>query len=168
MGAHRFDDLARTLATRISRRLAIGSALAVMASVHEVLQPDVALAQAPTPTPLPVCSDPARPGVGCSCTTGAQDPCGPSTLLCCPTVPNAAPGAEGVCTPASVGCNPTGRPPCTGHGCRCGAGTENPCSNGLICCPNNPGASGGPGMCAAPDACGNGPASRAPQALPVA
>lgn len=167
MDAQHFDKLARTLAARMSRRVAFCSALAAAASVHEVLQPDVALAQAPAPTPLPVCSDPARPGVGCSCTTGAQAPCGPSTLLCCPAVPNAAPGAEGVCTPSSVGCNPTGRPSCTGHGCRCDSGTETPCSSNLICCPDNPGTPGGPGMCAAPDACGNGAASGTPQATPI-
>lgn len=62
------------------------------------------------PTPLPVCTDPARPGVGCACATGTQDPCGHTTLLCCPSSAQARPGAPGICVPASVGCNPLGPP----------------------------------------------------------
>lgn len=62
------------------------------------------------PTPLPVCTDPARPGVGCACATGTQDPCGHTTLLCCPSRAQPPPGAAGVCVPASVGCNPLGPP----------------------------------------------------------
>ena len=59
----------------------------------------------------PVCTDPSRPGVGCACTTGTQNPCGDTTLLCCASDANAAPGAPGTCTPSSVGCNPLGPTP---------------------------------------------------------
>lgn len=148
MDAHRFDALVRSMAGRISRRTAMRSLATTAGAVSGLHLAGPALAQVTTPTPLPVCTDPARPGVGCSCITGTQDPCGHGTLLCCATVPNAAPGAAGVCTPASVGCNPTGSPPCTGHGCRCNGGTAEACANTLICCPDNPGVPGGPGRCA--------------------
>lgn len=151
MNASRFDTFTRTLVGRHSRRATLSAAGAAI--VAALSRRSGGYAQEPTPTPLPVCTDPSRPGVGCSCITGTQDPCGPGTLLCCATVPNAAPGAEGVCTPSSVGCNPTGRPTCTGRGCRCNAGTENPCSNNLVCCQDNPGLPGGPGRCAAASKC---------------
>ena len=157
MNPTRFDHLARSLAAKMSRRIAvagvIGTAATAGTTISGLPQVEPASAQALTPTPLPVCTDPARPGVGCSCLTGTKDPCGPSTLLCCATVPNAAPGADGVCTPSSVGCNPTARPTCTGHCCRCHAGTANACSNGLICCQDNPGVPGGPGRCVAESRC---------------
>ena len=114
MDPRHFDTFARSLTSQHSRRATLSAVAAGLVATFG--RKATSFAQAPTPTPLPVCTDPSRPGVGCSCSTGTQDPCGPSTLLCCPTVPNAAPGAEGVCTPASVGCNPTGRPTCTGHG----------------------------------------------------
>jgi hypothetical protein len=159
MDAERFDAFARSLAGRLSRRAAMQRAGAtgiagLFAAVG--LQPGgAALAQEMTPTPLPVCTDPSRPGVGCDCTTGVEDACGPTTLLCCATEPNAAPGSPGVCTPSSVGCNPRGPLPasCTGHGCRCDAGTENACDDPLVCCPDDPGLPGGPGKCVRQERC---------------
>jgi hypothetical protein len=126
-----------------------------------------ATAAAPTATALPVCTDPSRPGVGCACTTGTQNPCGDTTLVCCANDPNAAPGAPGTCTPASVGCDPQGPTPtpepdptpCTDIGCPCTAGVEGTCDDGLVCCQsqmNGPAEPGGSGMCAAADACGDG------------
>ncbi|HEX5499577.1 MAG TPA: hypothetical protein VFX03_10135, partial [Thermomicrobiales bacterium] len=49
-----------------------------------------------------------------------------------------------------------GAPPCTGVGCECMAGVEGACDAGLVCCQSqmNGGMPGGPGQCAAPDACG--------------
>jgi hypothetical protein len=134
-----------------------------------------ATAAAPTPTPLPVCTDPSRPGVGCACATGTQNPCGDTTLVCCANDSNAAPGAPGTCTPSEVGCEPQGPTPtaepsptpCTGIGCPCTAGVEGTCDDGLVCCQSQMGGDnvpGGPGMCAAPDACGDGDG---PGATPV-
>lgn len=51
----------------------------------------------------------------------------------------------------------TGCPLYTGHGY----------SIDLLCCQGNPGVSGEPSHCAAPDARGNGSANDAPQATPV-
>jgi hypothetical protein len=117
---------------------------------------------APTATALPVCTDPSRPGVGCTCTTGTQNPCGDTTLVCCAEA-GAAPGAPGVCTPSSVGCDaadPTPAPtPCTDVGCPCTSGVEGTCADGLVCCQSQMGGDnvpGGPGMCATPDGCGDG------------
>jgi hypothetical protein len=118
----------------------------------------------PTPTQLPVCSDPARPGVGCPCTTGTEDACGNTTLLCCANDGSAARGAPGTCTPSSVGCNPLGPsptpttppsppPPCRGHGCRCNGGVSGECDDPLVCCPDNPGLPGGPGRCVRQERC---------------
>jgi hypothetical protein len=137
-----------------------------------------ATAAAPTATALPVCTDPSRPGVGCACSTGTQNPCGDTTLVCCANDPNAAPGAPGTCTPSSVGCQPLGPTPtlepsptpptpCTGIGCPCTAGVEGTCDAGLVCCQSQMGGDnvpGGPGMCAAADACGDG---GAPDASPA-
>ena len=48
--------------------------------------------------------------------------------------------------------------PCTGVGCEFTAGVEGSCSEGLVCCQSQMNAGdnvpGGPGMCAAADACG--------------
>jgi hypothetical protein len=155
LDAHRLDALTRSLTDRLSRRLALRGVFATTLASAGLLPGNLRSvhAQAPSPTPLPVCTDPSRPGVGCPCTTGTQDPCSDTTLLCCAAA-NAAPGASGICTPASVGCNPTGNPTtCTGHGCRCDGGTENACDSGLICCPDNPGVDGGPGHCARESHC---------------
>jgi hypothetical protein len=111
---------------------------------------------APTATSTPqICTDPDRPGVGCPCTTGTENPCGDNTLLCCAT--GNLPGGPGVCTPSSVGCDPMGPtptptqtttpPPCAGEGCPCHTGTENPCGGDLVCCPHDPGTPGGLGSC---------------------
>jgi hypothetical protein len=128
-----------------------------------------ATAAAPTATALPVCTDPGRPGVGCACTTGTQNPCGDTTLVCCAAA-GAAPGAPGTCTPSSVGCQPQGPTPtpapsptpCTGIGCPCNGGVQGPCDDGLVCCQSQMGGGdvpGGPGQCAAQDACGDGGAA---------
>lgn len=54
---------------------------------------------------------------------------------------------------------PTAVPtPCTGIGCPCNGGVQNACDDGLVCCQsqmNGGPMPGGPGMCAAPDACGD-------------
>ncbi len=154
MDAERFDAFARSLSGRLTRRIALRSASAgALAGVFSVARGAV-FAQAPTPTPLPVCTDPSRPGVGCPCTTGTQQPCGDNTLQCCANDANAAPGAPGICTPSSVGCNPLGpSSSCTSQGCRCDGGTEDACDADLICCPDNPGIAGGPGRCVRPQHC---------------
>jgi hypothetical protein len=54
--------------------------------------------------------------------------------------------------------------PCTGIGCPCNGGVENACDEGLVCCQsqmNGGPVPGGPGMCAAEDACGDGDATPA-------
>ncbi len=144
MDAERFDTLARSLAGRLSRRVALrrGSA-GIAASALALLGAQWGRA---APRRQEVCTDPSRPGVGCDCTTGTDNPCGDTTLLCCANDANAAPGAPGTCTPSSVGCNPLG-PPCTGHGCRCNGGVQGACDDSLVCCPDNPGVAGGPGRC---------------------
>lgn len=106
---------------------------------------------------MPVCTDPARPGVGCACDSGTEHPCGDSTLICCQTDPDGPPGAPGICTPSSVGCDPLGPPAdCTGRGCRCDAGKENVCDADLVCCPDHPGVAGGPGRCTSDAHCNAG------------
>lgn len=158
MDAERFDAFARSLASRLSRRVALRGAVAsgvasFFAGAREVAPR--AAAQEVTPTPLPVCSDPARPGVGCACVTGVDDACGPTTLLCCPTDPTAPPGSRGICTPGSVGCNPRGplSPTCIERGCRCDGSVEGACADGLVCCSDDPAVPYGPGHCVRRDAC---------------
>ena len=114
----------------------------------------------PAPTRLPVCTDPARPGVGCACSTGTENPCGDTTLLCCADDADGPPGGPGTCTPSSIGCQPLGptatpdpTPPCSGQGCRCNGGVQGACDDALICCPDNPGLPGGPGRCVPGDQC---------------
>src|SRR3954471_7769915 len=105
MDATRFDAFARSLAGRVSRRAAIRSSSAAGVAGLFVAGTRLgrpATAQEPAPTPLPVCTDPDRPGVGCACTLGTNDACGPTTLLCCPNDVNSAPGSPGTCTPSSV------------------------------------------------------------------
>jgi hypothetical protein len=49
--------------------------------------------------------------------------------------------------------------PCTGIGCPCNGGVQDACDDGLVCCQsqmNGGPMPGGPGMCAAEDACGDG------------
>jgi hypothetical protein len=155
MDAARFDAFARSLAGRLSRRVALrGASASVLAGLLGIANRP-ALAQ--TPTPLPVCADPSRPGVGCTCHTGTQDPCGDTTLVCCKNDPDGPPGSPGTCTPSSVGCNQMGPPSdCTTHGCRCNGGVQNACDDGLICCPDNPGLAGGPGRCVQEVHCNQG------------
>lgn len=155
MDAECFDAFARSLAGRLSRRVALrGASASALAGLLGIAN-HPALAQ--TPTPLPVCTDPSRPGVGCACHTGTQDPCGDTTLVCCKNDPDGPPGSPGTCTPSSVGCNPLGPPSdCTEHGCRCNGGVQNACDDGLICCPDNPGLAGGPGRCVQEVHCNQG------------
>jgi hypothetical protein len=154
MDAMRFDAFARSLAGRVSRRAALRGGGAVgMASLFAAGMGfgRPALAQ---DTSLPVCTDPSRPGVGCACATGTLNPCGDTTLLCCASETNAAPGAPGTRTPSSVGCSPLGPgQPCTTRGCRCQGGTQDACDAGLTCCPDNPGLVGGPGHCVRQNRC---------------
>src|SRR5436190_23638906 len=132
MDATRFDAFARSLAGRVSRRAALRdggvAGLVGLLTAGTVFRRPV-VAQETTPTPLPVCTDPDRPGVGCACTTGTNDACGPTTLLCCPSDVNGAPGSPGTCTPSSVGCNPRGplSPTCIARGCRCDSGAQSAC-----------------------------------------
>ena len=162
MDGEQFDAFARFLARRWSRRVALrgaaASALAGVVATGRGGPHSATLAQSSSPTPLPVCTDPARPGVGCACTTGTEDACGPTTLLCCANDPDAAPGSPGTCTPSSVGCNPRGpqTPACVERGCRCESGTENACDDGLICCPDNPDLPGSPGRCVRREHCNAG------------
>jgi hypothetical protein len=83
------------------------------------------------------CTDPSRPIIGCSCTTGTLNPCGDSTAVCCAT--SDVPGGPGICTSASVGCEPLGD--------ECVTGTEDACPDDFECCalPGSP--PGGDGIC---------------------
>ena len=153
MDGEQFDCLARALGDRQSRRAALRrSGAGIAASVFAMLGLSTGRA---APRVQEVCTDPSRPGVGCDCTTGTQDPCGDTTLLCCANDPNGPPGGPGTCTPSSVGCDPLGPPsaPCTSRGCRCNGGVQGSCDDGLTCCPDNPGLPGGPGRCVRQDAC---------------
>jgi hypothetical protein len=119
------------------------------------------------------CTDPSRPPIGCPCTTGTDDACGDTTLLCCPTTNE--PGGPGICTSGMVGCNPLGchqpgesceingdccqgqcsdegvcyctDPDRPGIGCSCTTGTENPCGDTTLVCCATSNAPGGPGIC---------------------
>src|SRR3712207_2288137 len=100
------DTFARSLAGRRSRRAALrGGGAGIVASLVTALGMRGGRAAV---RGQEVCTDPSRPGVGCACTTGTEDPCGDNTLLCCANDAGAAPGSPGTCTPSSVGCNPTG------------------------------------------------------------
>jgi hypothetical protein len=121
------------------------------------------------------CEDPSRPWIGCSCNSGTESPCGGGTTLCCPSTDE--PGAAGICTSDSVGCNPTGE--CTSdaggscetdadccegscsddgvcycldpaepqRGCACITGTEAPCGSDTLLCCPTTDQPGGPGIC---------------------
>jgi hypothetical protein len=57
--------------------------------------------------------------------------------------------------PTEEPATPTVTPaPCTGEGCDCATGTESPCDEGLVCCPNEGSEPGGPGTCRAEEDCG--------------
>ncbi len=161
MDAERFDAMPRTIAGRISRRVALrGAGAGALSGLLAFGWPGggaQAWAQSATPTSLPICADPSRPGVGRACTTGTEQPCGDTALLCCANDANAAPGSPGTCTPSSIGCNPLGPPSaCTSHGCRCQSGTDDGCDTDLVCCPDNPGLPGGPGRCVKEEHCNTG------------
>jgi hypothetical protein len=153
MDTERFDTIARSLAGRLSRRSALrqgGAGIVAGALAALRVQSGWSASRAQE-----VCTDPSRPGVGCACSMGTQDPCGDNTLLCCANDPNGPPGGPGTCAPSSVGCNPTGPPssPCTSRGCRCNGGVQDNCDDGLSCCADNPGLPGGPGRCVRQDKC---------------
>ena len=76
-------------------------------------------------------------GVGCAATCNWGDAC-PS---CCSNFCNSG----GQCDDLPQGC--------TGAGCGCTTGTQNPCDPGLICCGTS-GVPGGPGVCTAQTDCG--------------
>jgi hypothetical protein len=112
---------------------------------------------------------------GCGCITGTQNPCNSDQLVCCATTDRT--GGPGVCLTSETTCpgttpdeptvtpaaptataaataTATATPPCTGEGCDCATGTQNPCDQGLVCCsddPNNP--PGGSGTCRSEDKC---------------
>jgi len=161
MDGHRFDAIAKQLASRISRRSALrrgGIGLAALG-----FGGGNATGRARAAQDLPICSDPSRPGVGCACATGTQDPCGDTTLVCCKNDPDGPPGGPGTCTPASVGWQPLGpsptaapSSPCSQRGCRCNGGVEGACDDGLTCCPDNSGLPGGPGRCVREGRCNRG------------
>lgn len=65
------------------------------------------------------CEDPSRPWIGCPCDPGSGGGCGGGSEVCCAT------DGGGVCTSASVGCNPTG-------GCTSDPGDE--CATDDDCC----------------------------------
>jgi hypothetical protein len=83
------------------------------------------------------CQDPSRPIIGCSCTTGTQNPCGDSTAICCPTTD--APGGPGICVSDSVGCDPLGD--------ECTTGTLDACPDDFECCAEPGSPPGGDGIC---------------------
>lgn len=122
------------------------------------------------------CENSAEPWLGCSCTTGTEGPCGGGTLLCCAT--GTEPGGPGICTSASVGCDPIGECSAPGESCEetgccelgecsasgfclsCTTGTENPCGSlatefggTWVCCPAAGGAPGSTGTCVEESEC---------------
>lgn len=198
MDGHRFDRISKVLARSTSRRETIkgiagvlgGSAIAVAA-----VKPLAGFAQETGDVPpggecevgsdctsglcsqegICYCEDPARPWIGCSCTTGTEAPCGGGTVICCSE--SSEPGSPGICTSDSVGCNPTGE--CTAEpgdsceadsdccqgscseegvcycedpsrpwiGCSCNTGTESPCGGGTVICCGTGSEPGGEGIC---------------------
>ena len=88
MDDKRFDTLVRVLGAHQSRRAALRSGAGVAASIFAALGLQTGRTAARAQE---VCTDPSRPGVGCDCTTGTQDPCGDTTLLCCANDPNGPP-----------------------------------------------------------------------------
>src|SRR5688500_5849447 len=98
MDGERFDTIVRALGGRQSRRAALRrGAAGIAASLFALLGTSTGRAASRAQE---VCTDPSRPGVGCDCTTGTQDPCGDTTLLCCAKDPNGPPGGPGTCTPS--------------------------------------------------------------------
>jgi len=200
MDGKQFDKITRAFAAGTSRRSLLkllgGGSLAV-AVAPAIFRAEEAAAQgggpgdACAPQTMPCaegllcaaeqegvcyCEDPAEPWRGCACTTGADNPCGDTTLLCC--ADSEGIGVPGVCTSASVGCEPRGEcsepgTSCEAPGCctvgECGAngwctacysGTDNPCgglneafSADYICCTASGAAEGAVGYCVEADLC---------------
>ena len=172
----RFDDLARRLAGRRSRRRALAEIAA--AAVGGGLAA-LGLGRAPGSAQVLPCAD-----TGCRCHTGAPESCTPG-LVCCAADPN-RPGGPGTCVAPSqcfgglcsndgVVCPPAcswgancldccsghcgadglcAAGPCRTAGCDCITGTLSPCDEGLACCPKVEGLLGGPGLCLPRNICG--------------
>lgn len=162
MDGDRFDEVARWLGDRRSRRMALKAiAAAGFAAI-------VGARRGTEPVAADHCTY-----VGCGCATGARHACGRG-LVCCPSSPG-MPGGAGVCTyPGDCGgscagigdycgdscnwgdacptccsgyCGSSGactQASCTGLGCACASGTYQPCDYGLVCCASYdfPGAQG--------------------------
>ncbi len=77
----------------------------------------------------------------------------PATTATATATATAAP-ATATATTAPATATATTVPPCTGEGCDCATGTQNPCDSGLVCCggPDTP--PGGTGTCTTEDQCG--------------
>jgi hypothetical protein len=60
--------------------------------------------------------------------------------------PTTGPAPTGTAAPQPAAPTPTPQPACTGQGCVCTTGTQNPCDAGFVCCPTTD-AMGGPGVC---------------------
>jgi hypothetical protein len=201
MDGQKFDKLTRAFAAGTDRRTLLkifgGASVAAVAGV-KIATPTGVFAQGSVgpggtcatdadcaqglcdPTALVCyCEDPARPVIGCACTTGTQDPCYGTSAVCCANEVAAGAGADGTCVSDSVGCNPTGecdalQTMCEGTGCcaedtECGAngwcygcysGTQNPCGPyneafgaDYICCTYGDTAIGAVGYCVAESEC---------------
>jgi hypothetical protein len=77
----------------------------------------------------------------------------------CPSVCAAGSYCDGCCSGYCGDDDHCGSPSCTGIGCECNGGVRGACDPGLVCCQSQMGGGpvpGGPGMCAAADACGDG------------
>ena len=103
MDGRRFDELARSLSAGASRRRVLkglvgGAGLVLVGAARSDRR---AAAQ-----------DAKK--AGDACTTGTRNPCGTTSLVCCPTTARA--GGPGVCTDAERGCMPD-----TGVGATAGA-----------------------------------------------
>ncbi len=201
MDGQKFDRLTRAFAAGTSRRTLLklfGGGMVVAASGTSVFRADQVSAQgggpgdACAPGTMPCaegllcaaeqegvcyCEDPAEPWRGCACTTGDLNPCGDTTLLCC--ADSEGIGVPGICTSASVGCEPQGEcselqtsceeSSCCAEGTDCGAngwcnacysGDENPCGGvneafgaDYICCTYGDTTPGAIGWCVADADC---------------
>lgn len=142
MDGQRFDDLARVLARGASRRQVLrgltagavgGTAVALGFSrpAAEVAaadciggggtcaaDSDCCAGGLCNPNGQCYCDDPDRPGIGCACTTGADETCGLDSLECC----------AGVCVRAGA-CHPV--PKCAEVGDACS--DDGACCRDLVC-----------------------------------
>lgn len=78
----------------------------------------------------------------------------------CPSACSAGSYCQGCCSGYCGADDACGPPPCSDIGCECTTGMQQTgCADGLVCCQSQMGGGpvpGGPGMCAAADACGDG------------